>query len=190
MYATTGSGRPKDSDVVVTAPVAPTANGLPLLKRGSFMTTIASDGTTVAADGLYVCGTEIIARNKVKLLAIDGTLYGFTGSYRLFDSAIRWHKSPVTARAPLPALDPQDKDDSWRLLVFKPAQCVCYFKGGDPEFFPYPCAFGHGEAYAMGALLAGATPKAAVEIAATLDVYTGGRILVETIPVDKNVVLV
>jgi hypothetical protein len=138
------------------------------------MTTIASDGKTVAADGLRCRGAEIIDRETPKLRISKSTLFGLTGTFAVFTAAMEWYHSGVK-----PGEQPKGgADDWWTLYVFR-RYGVEKFNHDCPymELMPYPFATGSGADYAMGALLAGAPPEAAVAIAARLDVHTGGKIL-------------
>lgn len=138
------------------------------------MTTIASDGKTVAADGLRVRSGEIIDRETVKLRIESGELFGLTGVLAVFEAAMAWYLAGAT-----PGGQPKaGPDDHWTLFVFRP-EGVEKFTHDCPykEVMPYPFAAGSGADYAMGAMLAGAPSHAAVAIAARLDLHTGGTIL-------------
>jgi hypothetical protein len=138
------------------------------------VTTIASDGYVVAADGLRCRGPEIIDRETVKLRIEGGELFGLVGVFAVFEAAMAWYLAGAE-----PGKQPQaGPDDYWTLYVFR-KDGVEKFNHNCPykEVMPYPFSTGSGADYAMGALLAGAPPKAAVAIAARLDVHTGGTIL-------------
>lgn len=140
------------------------------------MTTIATDGKTVAADGLACCGDEPIARNVKKLRLSGTTLYGITGSAPVFDAAIAWHKAGAK---------PEDvpKLDGWSLLVFETDGAIRFSdKCPYPDAFPYPVAFGSGADFAIAALKLGCSPVKAIELAAECNVFTGGEIMTMEIP--------
>lgn len=147
------------------------------------MTTIASDGKTVAADGLSTFIDERVNHDYRKITLFEhDKLFGFTGKEAIFKPAIVWYLGGAD-----PDKIPKAKD--WGLYVFT-LQGVDRFTDESPyaDRFPYPCAFGSGRDYAMGAMLAGASPKKAVEIAALLDVYTGGVILELPVPDGRSIV--
>jgi hypothetical protein len=139
------------------------------------VTTIASDGKTVAADSLRVGGGEIIDATTPKLVIYQKMLFGFTGTMALFRPAVRWYELGAK-----PGEQPNVGDDKahWSLYRFLPEGADRYCHDLPyPEMMPYPFSAGSGCDYAMGALHAGATPARAVEIAAKLDPNTGGKIL-------------
>lgn len=147
------------------------------------MTTIASDGKTVAVDGLRVCGSEIIDLDTPKIGQGDDCVYGFAGAARYFEPALRWHVLRGEENPPPHPGRSADQSERWSLFVFTPGQVVRYSSDDEwPEAYPYPAAFGSGGVYAQAALLSGKTSREAVEIAAKLDIYTGGTISELTIP--------
>lgn len=143
------------------------------------MTTIASDGRTVAADGLRVVGQEPVERSCQKLKIIDGTIYGITGTYAYFEPFIAWHREGGDVeKAPKVR-----GDNPGSLLVFGADSITAYaFDAPYPETFPYPAAFGSGADFASAALALGHTPEEAVAVAIEKNIYTGGAISVITIP--------
>lgn len=74
---------------------------------------------------------------------------------------------------PADAPKTQEKEDTWRLLIFLPGHMISY-TGGMPyaESFPYPQAFGSGASYAQAMMVAGHSALEAMKITAKLDVYT------------------
>lgn len=144
------------------------------------MTTIASDGKTVAADGQETWGAEPVRMDREKVKLVDGFLYAFTGVGALFDPCIAWY-----AKGADPKEVPEAKGDNstWGLSVFFPGR-VEYFSSTCPykAEYHYPFALGSGTDFAMGAMLAGCEPRRAVEIAAEKNIHTGGKITVVEIP--------
>jgi hypothetical protein len=142
------------------------------------MTTIATDGVTVASDSMRVCGHEIIDLSTKKIKVRGGYVFAFTGDFGIFEPAIEWFLAGHEAdRAPKPI-----KDGNWRLLVFHHDRLMGYtdtMPYGEP--WPYPQAFGSGAEYAMAAMHLGKSPSEAVELAARFNVYTGGPIQVVNI---------
>jgi ATP-dependent protease HslVU (ClpYQ) peptidase subunit len=137
------------------------------------MTTIATDGKSVASDSLRVCGSERVDECTRKIRKVDGVVYAFTGDFAAFAAAIDWHKSgAVHGDAPKAG-----KDGSWRLLIMGPDEVTSYVSDLPyPEPYPYPQAFGSGAGYAMAALKLGKSSREAIELAKELDVFTGGPV--------------
>lgn len=145
------------------------------------MTTICSDGCTVAADGQETWGSEAVSLTREKLRSWNGKIYGFTGVGALFEPCIRWVDSGAD---PNNAPEAKGDNNSWGLCVFEPDGVVYYSNNAPyPHRYSYPFAVGAGCDYAMGAMLAGASPGRAVEIAAEKNIHTGGKILVLPVPI-------
>lgn len=144
------------------------------------MTTIASDGRTVAADGLATVGDEPVSFSLRKLARLsDGTIVGLGGSQRLFEPMIKWY----VAGCGEDNLPKTTASDEFGFYVFLPDKVLCFNHGSPyPSVYGYPFAGGSGEDYASGAMAFGATPTQAVEIAAKFNVKTGGEILTFNIP--------
>lgn len=143
------------------------------------MTTIASDGQTVAADGRVTAGDEILYDQKVKLVEWGHYILGFAGMSALSAPIIEWFKSGADPEQIKDSLASQD----WSLCVFGKDGVITYHHNLPyPHTLPYPFALGAGENYALGALLNGASPIEAVEIAAKVNCKTGGKITVLDIP--------
>lgn len=135
------------------------------------MTTIATDGITIAADGLANSDGEITTRDRVKVRVAHGRVYALCGASAAFDPAIKWH---------VDGADPEKapKAGEWWLVVIEHNGKGCWYTNDVP--YPtqlvYPAALGSGERFALGAMHAGKSPREAVEIAAKLDTQTGGTI--------------
>lgn len=140
------------------------------------MTTIATDGKTIAADSQRTAGSERIDLCSEKIIVRDGHVFAFTGTYGYFAAAIRWF---------LAGADPEKApkvagQESWRLIVIGADCKLMCFSDAVPfgELFPYPQAFGSGCNYATAALMLGKSPAEAIELAKSLDVYTDGPVQV------------
>lgn len=135
------------------------------------MTTIATDGNTMAADGLVTAGNTITDSSFVKLSRMkDGTIVGISGS--AYDSAafIDWYVSAEPDKKP-----PLTED--FIALVLKPDGNVLSFNQmchWMPE--RVPCAVGSGMDFALAAMDCGKTPMEAVNIACNRDSSSGGVI--------------
>lgn len=136
------------------------------------MTTIVSDGKVMVADGLGSLDSgRIVERDGSKVRKLeDGSLLGIAGSAFGLDLVGDWLEA-----GGLPADRP--KDLKVEVMVLHPDGEIegC----GDSmmlERWCPPCGIGSGAEFAIGAMAAGKTAKEAVEIAATLDINTGGII--------------
>lgn len=137
------------------------------------MTTLAWDGTTLAADRLIHHGGMRTAATKIEKTE-GGCLLGFAGDYALSRELFEWfrrgrdpHAYPMFQQGPEGA--PVD------LLCIEPGGRVLIYSRS-----PYPqvieeedVALGSGREFARAALFMGATAKRAVEVAIALDVYSG-----------------
>lgn len=143
------------------------------------MTVIACDGRQIASDGLMTYGRERAPQSIKKITARNGRIIAAAGC-RLFDTLIEWIEEGADPNS-VPKIE---DEDSWMLLVIEPDGRMRTYHSKAPysaEAFP-PFAMGCGAPYAMGAMLAGASARRAVEIACELDVYCGGEIVVFDLP--------
>lgn len=139
------------------------------------MTTIATDGKSMAGDGQVCDHFDTIvemARRKVHALT-DGRVVGCSGNSLDAAAYVDWLKSGKDGPCPI-------EDDRFAALILHPSGDVYWVdhKGREAQT-PPPCAIGSGQDYAYGAMAAGASPTEAVEIAATRDRSTGGTIITE-----------
>lgn len=136
------------------------------------MTTIATDGITIAADGLGVCGSERTWRDAKKLKVVGKRIYGITGDAPVFDALIQWHEDGAA-----PEKIPKIENPTWRLIVVDDAGLRCFTPSClFPDTFPFPQSFGSGADYAAMAMHLGLSPRDAVEKASHFDVYTNDTI--------------
>lgn len=137
------------------------------------MTTIACDGHWMAADGLVTTNAEIIAEFDVaKVMRLkDGSILGVAGAYHAIDPLRQFLNGDAKD------LDIDGAWDAIRLMPDGSGQYYCdkHPRRGAP--CSWPSTLGSGGQLALGALLAGKTPKQAVEIAAQRDTGTGGQII-------------
>lgn len=138
------------------------------------MTTIATDGVTIAADGLRMWGSERRGTDFQKIIMRHGRIYAFTGMAPMMDPMIGWHHEGAN----VDALPKMGTDAEWGCLIVIDRDGIAKYSHGCPyiERFDPPIAFGAGADYAMGAMLAGVGPRRAVEVAASLCYHTGGTI--------------
>ena len=136
------------------------------------MTTVATDGRTMAGDSLTNAG-GIVTRLAPKVHRLpDGRIFGCSGvtvDCLKFEAYLRdGGEQPKVG-------------DEWSALVLNTDGTVDYYdEGFIPVRYLLPAAIGSGREIALGAMYAGATPTQAVEIAAKVDTCTGGPITSET----------
>lgn len=151
------------------------------------MTTIITDGKTIAADSLSLMGSEPVAYlNRRKLLVRNRKVYAMSGVAGMREALAAWIDAGADPKEAPPT---QTDNGGWGLIVASPGEVIyvtntCLY----PGLMKPPFSIGSGQAYALGALAAGASPRAAIAIAAQFDVNSGGEIqvidletLVETI---------
>lgn len=137
------------------------------------MTTIATDGRTLASDSRTTCGGLIESDRLTKLVRLpDGSVAGWAGTNTNATLAVE-ELADAIAEDRHPKLCRGD----YKILRLQ-ANGTITFYGGELVGFPVPppAAIGSGECLAIGAMETGASPKEAVRIAKKRDVYSGGRI--------------
>lgn len=123
----------------------------------------------MAGDGQAEAQGTILATNRCKVVRLgDGSLFGSAGRSIDGSAVAKWliegGKRP-------------EVEVGWCALRVHPDGQVEYFTHDlEPALIDVPAAIGSGMDLALGAMLAGATPKQAVEIAAERDMATGGLI--------------
>lgn len=137
------------------------------------MTTIATDGKTMAGDGQAEACNTIICTSRAKVVRLsDGSLFGSAGRGADNIAMAKWlengcdGKKPGFKRFSGLHLFPDGRLEYWSEDVDVPTPVDA------------PCAVGSGMDFAIGAMLHGATPEEAVDIAAKRDPGTGGKITV------------
>lgn len=133
------------------------------------MTTICTDGETIAAD-MLITGHGLTHGTFSKLAkAADGSIVGIAGGPFDLESFVEWYDG--------------DRKESWdgaddtEILVLSPGGVVhCFNHLGRSFVCTAPQAIGSGAAVAYGALAVGASPKQAIEAASKYDTRTGGGV--------------
>lgn len=133
------------------------------------MTTVATDGKSISSDSRIV-GDYIDQIGSPKIFRVGEQLIGVCGSYTECLIYIDWLKAG------------QRETDRPKFSEF---EAIHVSRNGvywiDKDLQPIKAspktAIGSGGRYAMAAMLAGADTKKAVQIAAKLDPYTGGKIV-------------
>lgn len=139
------------------------------------MTTVATDGQSMAADGQVSDHCETIVdhkREKVRRLS-DGRIVGAAGSAFDAVSWAAWLESGKEGDCPI------DSDLFVGLILNKDGTVLWVDHKGREVAATPPCAIGSGQDLALGAMDAGATPGEAVNIACKRDPGSGGRIKIE-----------
>lgn len=136
------------------------------------MTTIAYRDGIISTDGRVTAGGEIVASDRVKKIARDGVSYYSSGDDNSIQALINCLSLGCDSDAQIEAN---------ALMVDGGRVYIC---GTEHDGKVFRCEIKHGEfraigsgrEYAMGAMAAGCSAKEAVKVAATLDIYTGGKI--------------
>lgn len=133
------------------------------------MTTIATDGFSIAADGMTQHRSTVISTSSRKLHRLpDRSAVGGAGDVGRIKAAI----SALSEGRPLPT-------GEYSLLRLEASGRVLIYDGASPDQpvdVPAPAAIGSGMDLALGALEVGASPREAIAIAKRRDPHTGGTI--------------
>jgi hypothetical protein len=136
------------------------------------MTTIAYDGKTMAADS-QGSGDFIEQIEYQKIFENDRYVLGIAGDFGVTLKLKIWLLDSSESNKPV-----FSESEHMGALVYCKNRKELFFMDRNLVFIPcgIPSAIGSGGRYAMGAMLAGASAKEAVEISKKLDVNTGGKI--------------
>lgn len=146
------------------------------------MTTIATDGKSMAGDGQVSCGDRVAHSAFLKVVRLaDGRIVGVSGTAYDLEPFCDWLMNPT-----------MDKPKLWErseFLVLHPDGSVLSYNEDCRSIRePTLTASGSGSDFAIGAMMAGASPQRAVEIACAADTKSGGEIYVEHVKAElKNV---
>ena len=138
------------------------------------MTTIATDGKSMAGDGLCI-GNGLVHGTSVRkvFLLSDGRIVGIAGCAYTPGAFVPWLESGG---------DKPDLPECFEALVLHPnGRCQSYNEKCFAMDQEVPAVTGSGGAVALGAMLAGKSPEEAVAIACLRDTGTGGTIVVERV---------
>lgn len=135
------------------------------------MTTIAWDGTTLAADTLATAN-GLRDNRTIKIWRHGGALIGACGSQALCERFRTWAIAGMEGESPF-----EGADDGNGLVVTGEG-VLCFGNTGCWRVSEPFYTLGSGYQLALGALAMGATAKQAVEVAAKYDTITGGEITV------------
>jgi ATP-dependent protease HslVU (ClpYQ) peptidase subunit len=132
------------------------------------MTTIATDGKSMAGDGMS-CSMDMVVttgRKKVHRLG-DGRIVGCSGNSANIIRFVAWLEGGDK---------PEIKDSFAALILEADGSTFQFCEQLVPMPVDLPAALGSGVHFAVGAMLAGASPRRAVEIASSRDPHSGGDI--------------
>lgn len=135
------------------------------------MTTIATDGRSMAGDGQRAHRGTITNMAAIKVTRLpDGSVFGRAGSVAYGDMVTEWLSTGGPA--------PEYKGDAGFSALHLRTDGTLYLIGEEclPSQIEAPYAVGSGMDIAIGAMRAGASPRRAVEIAIDCDPGTGGTI--------------
>ncbi len=137
------------------------------------MTTIATDGKSMAGDGQSNYATIITRQDCQKLFRLnDGRILGCTGPTSEYERFRDWLNDGASGEiAPKMA-------ESFEALVLSAEEVRLYQFDGTFTRFKGSTALGSGMAFAIAALDLDCSPEEAVRLAATRDINTGGEITV------------
>lgn len=143
------------------------------------MTTVATDGRSMAADSYSTINGVIVSTSVSKIQRLpDGSLYGASGDSSQGEVLFQWLSADPKDRGEFPAIK------EVQALVLRPDGVVEAWdelSAGHACRVEAPAATGSGERFAIGAMDAGVGPAQAVKIAAKRDPYTGGDITAASI---------
>ena len=135
------------------------------------MTTIATDGRAIAADGRVTAGGEIRTETFDKLWELpDDSVAGAAGQTEQSTVALReLNRAAAEKRLPEPT------EGEYDIMRLYPSGAVALYSGrlDAPFFVEPPFTIGSGGEYARGALAAGASVRRAMKIAHQFDSSTG-----------------
>lgn len=144
------------------------------------MTTVAWDGTTMAADSLgNFCGRRVQVW-KVRRVYLPGppgsfVLVGYAGNEAVGEAMIEWIAGGRDA-SQRPRLQDEDAMSCHVLEVDPHGTCWLHTKGGRSRITDRFLAVGSGSDYATAAMALGKTAEEAVELAIRFDVNSGGPV--------------
>lgn len=138
------------------------------------MTTVATDGKTMAADGMAISHGTIVEHGLSKVIRLDdGTLVGTAGQRSDGDAFKAWLGGGERPKIKKP----------FEALVLRPDGSCTYHCEHDLEGLTteFPAAIGSGMDFALAAMDAGASPRRAVEISIRRSPHSGGEVTVLTL---------
>lgn len=133
--------------------------------EGNPVTTIAFDGKTMASDGRVTADDVIVRDDEAKVRRVGEKLIGFAGDTRFAALFVRWVE--MGGGWPLP------EGADYAGLVWDGHELLMYLSP-QPDVAAVPWAIGSGRHAALAVMRAGGDAVKAVEVAKTMDMYSGG----------------
>lgn len=128
----------------------------------------------MAGDGLVSSDGLIFATKYPKVRKVGSSIVGVSGCMRSSEAFFDWL---AASQETLGLAFPEGIDEGFEALILdENGACRSVDHKGLIMAEELPTASGSGRALAIGAMLAGASPLQAVELASQRDCYTGGRI--------------
>lgn len=138
------------------------------------MTTIATDGQSMAGDGQSQSRGTVVNHTRAKIRRLqNGSIVGGCGDMHDTTAWADWLDGGKVGDCPI-----QTEEFGGLILKIDGSVLMVDHKGRECSV-EAPCAVGSGMDLAIGAMMAGATPGEAVNIACKRDPHSGGRIKVE-----------
>jgi len=139
------------------------------------MTTIATDGISMAGDGRISEGDMISREDYEKVRRLkDGRIVGFTGNAYNWDAYAAWLEDGG---------DVPKVEDQFGCIVLTPeGQVLTYDEHGRSFLESAPYAGGSGGRFALAAMDLGCSPEEAVQLAIKRDLFSGGKVTVISRP--------
>lgn len=132
----------------------------------------AGDGI-VASDSQNNITHRRVPNPTPKLIKTKSGIYGIVGVSLFLAPMIKWFEAGCV-EDDYPVME---QDDKFNFLIFHPTHCEVYLAHTlYPDTYNYPCAFGSGADFALGAISMGAGSIRAVEVACEHDTQSGGPI--------------
>lgn len=128
------------------------------------MTTVATDGKTIASDSLQQ-GVHIDQVVCKKIHRVKGAVVGLAGDVQDGKKFLSWLRGG----------DKADLSNNFEALVVD-GGVAYHYTDHIPVNAGLPAAIGSGAGYAMAAMLAGCSPREAVKIAIKLDIGSRGPV--------------
>ena len=134
------------------------------------MTTIATDGITMAGDGKAVNDHIVMSLETRKVFRLpDGKVIGIAGSAAKAEYLVKHYGTDTEI--------PESMFEDVDMVIIDGTDQVVIHEGSYVAItLRAPVAIGSGRQLALGAMLAGQSPRASVAIAAQKDIFTGGTI--------------
>ena len=142
------------------------------------MTVIATDGRTIAADGLHTQSDGTIVRRDAKKIVVrGGRIFAFTGLTTFFERLIHWY---INGAVPEDA--PKYPDgETFGFIVIEhdgTVRQIAHNSGWSSDVMPKVWSWGCERDFALGAMRAGKSAREAIEMCIEHSAWIGGEIQV------------